>query len=86
MPQDADGQAGPLPDFRIVAVSKGEWKIFILSTQARTWMRKNQQLLSCGGSTDMVRADVDGVNGLLSKARREGLKTLYVGPKDVVEF
>lgn len=77
---------GGHPDFRIIAAGKGKWAIFVLSLQARNWVRKNQLGTRSIGSQDMFKADVAVVNLLLSKSRREGLKTQYVGPDEIVDF
>jgi len=84
--RDLQSDAEPCLDFRAMLGEDGAWKISILSSKARTWVRENRQAASLPRHGNSIRTDICGLNFVLREARTKGLKTQYVGPLQIVVF
>ncbi|AHG50147.1 hypothetical protein RLEG12_00670 (plasmid) [Rhizobium leguminosarum bv. trifolii CB782] len=67
---------GEVPDFRLQKRDEGGWEVRVVSTRGSYWLRANHVEL-CGQGKQI---DLSAANAFLRAARKDGLKTEYVGP------
>jgi hypothetical protein len=63
-------------DFRLNRLEAGGWKLHVVTTRASYWLHANHTHLC---ETDFT-FDLEGANAFLRSARKDGLKTEYIGP------
>lgn len=66
---------GRVPDFRLQNTDAG-WQVRVVSTRASYWLRANHAELC----DEESRMDISRANAFLREARKDGLKTEYIGP------